>query len=653
LPNLTEDVKAKIMLMLKTSIIDANSHYKNHLQSKYLERQNVIEASADYYNEKFENLSKIPLTTSEVYDTIMWIMPPLVETFSASDEVVSIQGENAEDDKRAKKVQQLLNYQTERLNDGFMSRYFWILSALMNNIGFLKVSWIQESKTNKHITTLNDTGLAELQQNPNIKIVSSVMTLQGAGDVPSIHNVDFEETVITENKPLIEVVPVTEISWASNTKKLKDAQFVKHQVLRTIDYLQKKERDGLYFDIATAKELSKKATTDTLTQQQRDNVKDINYGTDDLRREITIDECYCQYPMDENFEPSDQLHDWIFTVAGEGTLIGAQYNNMGRRHPIIDIVAMPDPWNVVPRKGIVEILAEVQHIMTALTRLFVRHLVVSNEGRRFVNKNKVDQDDLINESPDVGVDGPPRDAVFPMPPTTLSPLTIPFMQMLDSKRSKSVGITEYNTGTNSANLNDTATGVTALIDQANKRIKLIARVLAETGFTELYRFLIALNQKFPSEKQYIRLLNETIETDPSDLEGKLDLIVNAGMGSANKQAETQNTQLIIKALGEIDAKYPGMVTPDKAYNLAKMLLEQLGHKDVQQFINDPQFAEQIQQLMMENQQMKGMLGGVMNGGIPGATPPAPPGVGQPGPRGPTGPGIPGPAINGPAPGIPG
>jgi hypothetical protein len=656
LARINEAQAVEIMLALKPSIEDANSYYTNHLQSSYQERDDVIQATTDYYNNKFKNLSKIPLTTSEVYDTIMWILPALVETFSSSDDVVTIQGENAEDDKRAQKVQQLINYQTERLNDGFMNRYFWMLSALMNNIGFLKLSWKQERRTDKLTGQFDDTGLADLQANPEIKVGKTVLVSQGNGfDVQSIHSVEYERTVITENRPLVEVIPVTEVSWASNTKKLKDAQFVKHRVRRTVDYLLQKEKSGLYFDIKKARELAPGPKPDQLRDKQRDYAKEIKYGNDDLRREIEIDECYCQYPMNENFKKSDRLHDWIFHVAGETVLIGAQYNNMGRRHPIIDLVAMPDPWNVVPKKGIVEILAEIQHIMTALTRLFVRHLVVSNEGRRFVNKEKVDQDDLINESPDIAVDGNPKDAVFPMPPTTLSPMTLPFMQQLDARRSKSIGVTEYNTGTSAAQLNDTATGVTALIDQANKRIKLIARVMAETGYTEFYRFLIALNQKFPSQKQYIRLLNETIETDPSDLEGKLDLVLNAGMGTTNKQAEFQNLQLLMKVLGEIDAKYPGMVTPDKAYNLAKMMLETLGKKDVSQFINDPQFYQQLQMMMAENQQMKAMIaemGGVIDG-ITGAATGAIEGSGQPGDTGQGGPTLPVPGAGGPASGIPG
>lgn len=596
---LTEQKKEDILAKIKPNIDDANQYYKRHLEADYLERQNIIEASAGYYNTKYKNLSKIPLTTSEVYDTIMWIMPALVETFSNGDDIVRIQGQNAEDDKRADKVQKWITYQEDRLNDGFMSRYYWMLSALQNNVGFLKISWIQHSETEKKSDTFDDAGLMALQQNPNIVIKSDVVIAPGDGlSIPSIHAVEYEETTITENQPLIEVVPVTELSWASNTKKLKDAVFVKHRKRVTLDYLYQREREGVYFDIDKAKEASGKPRYDSVEQRQRDHVKEIEYGTDDLRREIEIDECFCQYDMGKG-----KLEDWVFTVADESVLIGAQENTMGRRHPFIDLVAMPDPWNVVPRKGLTELLAEIQHINTALIRLFVRHLVLANEGRRFVNKQVVDQDDLINEAMDVGVEGDPRQAVFPMPPTTMSPMTMSFFQLMQSKIESTVGITKYNTGTDAANLNPTATGVTALIDQANKKIKLIARIMAETGYTEKYRFLIALNQKYPSPHQFVRLLNEDIEIDPTDLEGKLDLIVNvAGLGSANRQAEIQNLQLILGVLQQVGQAFPGMVTPDKAYNVVKMLLEQMGRKNVDDFVNKVEIQQHIQQMLAQKEE---------------------------------------------------
>ena len=234
----------------------------------------------------------------------------------------------------------------------------------------------------------------------------------------------------------------------------------------------------------------------------------------------------------------------------------------------------------------------------------IRHLAVSSQGRRFVDKNRVDQDDLLNEAMDVAVDGDPRTAVYPMPMTNVSPMTMPFFEYLQSKLRKSVGISEYNTGTDSQALNPTATGVTAIIDQANKKIRLMAHIMAQY-FAEDYRYQIRLNQEFIDDVQVFRLLDKDIQVTPDDLEGNFDLIINTGVGSANKNNDIQSTQLIIGTLEKVAQAVPGMVTPDKAYNIIKLLLEQMGHKNVDDFINSPEVMEKMRQM----QQMAAMGGG--------------------------------------------
>ena len=193
-----------------------------------------------------------------------------------------------------------------------------------------------------------------------------------------------------------------------------------------------------------------------------------------------------------------------------------------------------------------------------------------------------------------------------MPPTVLSPMTMPFFQMQQSTLESKVGVTKYNTGTDSANLNDTATGITALIDQANKKIKLIARVMAE-HYRELYRFLISLNQQYIDEPQVIRLLNKKLEITPDDLDGKFDLLISTGLGGSNKQSEIQMLQMLMATLEKVRAMNPTLVTDDKIYNCIKLLLESMDKKNVDDFINAPDVAKQIQAIQQENMMLKARL----------------------------------------------
>lgn len=88
---------------------------------------------------------------------------------------------------------------------------------------------------------------------------------------------------------------------------------------------------------------------------------------------------------------------------------------------------------------------------------------------------------------------------------------------------------------------NTATGIINIItQQANQRLELIARIFAETGMSDLFKFLIKLNQMFIDEETVIRLTNGPMTIAPDDLTGEFDLIVNAGMGSGAKQVNLQN-----------------------------------------------------------------------------------------------------------------
>jgi hypothetical protein len=635
LKQLSQQQQDDILKYVLPCMEDARSYYTSHLLPDYLERANVIDSKPEYYNNKFKRLNKIPLTTSEVSDTIGWMIAPVVDIFT-NDDYLSVKGQNGSDDDRAKKVKDLLNYQQFRQNDGFLITYHWLLSMLQYNIGFKKKTWVKEEEQQPGFAVLDEQQLMALKNKEKIalddreldgakvKIKKEVLTSQGDGmTMLSLYDVDYEETITTKSQPLDEILPVTEVRWASDTKRLKDASFVEHVKTVTLNDLYEKERQGIYFNIDMVKEMVGKPVTDQLTQQLKGYKKDPHYNSDDLRRPIEIHECYVQYDMNKK----KKLEPWIFHVAGN-ILIGAQPNTMGRNHPILDLVGMPDAFNVVPRKGIVELLAEIQHISTALVRLMIKHLIVSNGGRRFVNKNLVDQDDVANEVEDVGVDGDPRQAVFPMPIAQQSPATMPFMQYLQDKTRRTIGVSEYNTGGNSAALNDTATGVTALIDQSNKKINLLAKICAHY-FVEDLRFQIALNQQYIDEKQVIRLLDEPIEVDPADLEGKIDLIVNAGIGTTNKQIELQQMQLLMGVLEKIGASYPEMVTPDKVYNVVRDILAAMGKKNVDEYVNNPEFVQQLQQMqeqMMMMQQKIAMYEGGMNGGNTGTESQTPTGV---------------------------
>ena len=113
--------------------------------------------------------------------------------------------------------------------------------------------------------------------------------------------------------------------------------------------------------------------------------------------------------------------------------------------------------------------------------------------------------------------------------------------------------------------------------------------------SDLFRFLIKLNQLFINEETDVRLTNGPMQIDPTDLEGDFDLVVNAGMGAGAKQQNVQNMQILQGLMTQLYQL--GFVGPEQAYNFAKRYIEEIGFKNVDDFVMNPQEvqAKQAQQ----------------------------------------------------------
>lgn len=139
---------------------------------------------------------------------------------------------------------------------------------------------------------------------------------------------------------------------------------------------------------------------------------------------------------------------------------------------------------------------------------------------------------------------------------------------------------------------NTASGINAIMNASNQRLELIARMFAETGVYELYRFLISLNQKFIDQNTVIRLTGEPMDIKPDDLSGSFDLVVNAGLSIQSKEAINTQLQTLMTAIMQVNAAGVAVATPHNIYNIVKRWMENMGMKNTGDFITDPVVAQQ-------------------------------------------------------------
>lgn len=146
---------------------------------------------------------------------------------------------------------------------------------------------------------------------------------------------------------------------------------------------------------------------------------------------------------------------------------------------------------------------------------------------------------------------------------------------------------------------NTATGISAILGQSSQRLELVARMFAETGLYELFRFMVSLNQKFIDQATVIRLTNKEMRITPEDLDGSFDLIVNAGISIATKESTIMATQTLLTAIMQANAGGYMISTPENIYNLFKKWIESIGFKNYGDFITDPAITQQ--RMLMEMQ----------------------------------------------------
>jgi hypothetical protein len=165
-----------------------------------------------------------------------------------------------------------------------------------------------------------------------------------------------------------------------------------------------------------------------------------------------------------------------------------------------------------------------------------------------------------------------------------------------------------------------------IMKASTQRLGQIIRQFAETGVGELYRYLIKLNQKYITQDQVIRLMNEEIEISLDDLSGKLDIDVNIDIGIGEKQQTIQNLQLFLGMLFP-QGQAMGILTQKEWIMAARKILMESGIRNINDYVPDPQQYEQRQQQQQMQQQMMGGMGGMppgmppQGGGMPGG--PAP------------------------------
>jgi len=532
--------------------------------------------------------------STDVADTVEGIMPSLMEIFCSGDEIVKFAPVGPNDSAAAEQETDYVNHVFLQLNPGFLILYTFIKDALLSKTGIVKVWW--EERTLEERETyydLTDDAFAILAADPDVEIVAHTARpalLPPPGEDlpeggPLIHDVECVRAKDAAYAK-VEAVPPEEFGISRNARSLRDCDYCFHKIL-----IQQAKLIAEGYDADQVKMLPTYTALTNIEEVRRDTVNEYEYSGDEnnqAARRIETTEHYIR--MDYEGDGRARLYK---------VRTGGQQGDILRKDGKPDIVAFDDiPFAAMTPviqthrffgRSLADLVMDIQRIKTAVLRGVLDNVYLANNPRvevaeQFASPETLD-DLLVSRPGGIVRTKQPGGLNWQVVPS-IAAQAFPVMQYMDAMREWRTGVTRQGQGIDADALqNQSATAVNQVFSAAQAKIKLIARIFAETGIKDLFWLLHETIRKHGQARQTVQLRNQWVAIDPREWKKRDHLTVHVGLGSGTKQAQ-------MMALGQVmglqeKAIGLGMVSKKNLHNAASQYVALAGLQSPDQYFLDP------------------------------------------------------------------
>jgi hypothetical protein len=555
------------------------------------------EQSMKYYlGEPFGNEieGRSEIVTTDVRDTIEYIMPSLMRIFTTHNNVAEFEPEGPEDVQMAQQATDYVNYVFNRQNNGFKVLYDVFKDALISKTGIVKHYW--EEKT--EVSTENYTNLTEIEYqsilaNDDMEVIEHTETVvqkavtDDFGNLISPKVVEHDVKVKkTKDNGQVRVVsvPPEEFLVSRRSTSIEDASFVCHRVKKTVSDLI---LEG--YDPAVVEELPTYTTNNAEYDEER--IARFSFDDDSVpadegegpSRKVWLEECYIH--LDYDGDGIAELRK--ITKGGNIILDNEEIDSV----PFSTICPLPIPHKF-HGMSIADTVQDIQLIKSTIMRNLLDNMYLTNNARYAVLAGQVELDDLLSSKPGGIVRMRAPGAVTALPTPQIQPYAFQMVQYLDGIREERSGVSKMSQGLNPDVLTShvTSGAISAATESAMQRIELIARIFAETGIKDLFRNIYSLIQRYENRQKMAYLNGKFVPIDVSKWKEKLNCTVNVGVGSGSQNSKMQTMSGIMTILQTVvqNGGMGSLVTPQNLYNAISEFITQSGYKNSDMFISNPQ-----------------------------------------------------------------
>jgi hypothetical protein len=551
-----------------------------------------------YGNEEDDGWSKV--VSSDVSDSVEWILPALLKTFTSTDKAVSFEPTTAADVKGSQQATDACNYVFYKQNNGFLVLYTAIKDML--TVRNCAVMWRKETK--ETVSSIPFKGatqemLAMLMQEQDAEIES-------ANQVPMMGQ---------DGQPMLDQMGQPVMGYDGRLKKTEKRTICKVEAFSPEDLLVEREwTSPLLQDCPYVARLMRVTMSDLkemgLTVSDDDDLEgsDAPNGTSMRLNDVTrTDTSTLGYGEDEDYGDESMSDGWLRI---EFVLVDMDGDGIAERRCIYRLqdkilknevvshvpIATASPILNTHRwdgQSIWDLVSDLQKLHTELLRQTLNNLYLTNNPRTKVLTDSnwsplANLDDLLDSRPGGILRQRDLNAISEQVTPFSAGASMPMLEYVQGMRENRTGVSRTSMGMNPDSLNNTATG--RQIDQSasQQRVELIARIIAETLIKPIFQGILKVLTDGEMQKLAFRLRDEFVEYDPNEWRDSYDMTINVGLGTGDSQAKAAQLTTIYQM--QQAGMGMGLATPANLYHTMSKIVENSGFKDVQNFLSDPKNA---------------------------------------------------------------
>lgn len=555
-----------------------------------------------------EEEGRSSVVTSDVFDAVEGMLPDLLDVFVASDEAVRFDPTGPEDEEGAKQASDSCNYVFYKQNNGFLLLYTAGKDALQLKTGGVK--WWWDVRREASFTSYK--GVDEMQlalflaTNPNAEVVEKEereepqqpqmdpMTGQMV-ELPPKRVLDVKiKTVAEKGKVKLCNIPPDEllVSKKHNSILLDECPYVAHIAKRTLSDIQQ-----MGFDV-TVDEVKAASDNEELSvdRELRDNLYDGQRGWwRNTENDHQLDDSMVEGWLKEEYVLVDFDGDGIAERRRIMRLGDKILENKEVSH--VQIAAWT-PYILQHRfhgLSVADLVSDFQRIGTEIWRQSLDNLYLANNQETVVltdaqGNPQANIDDVLNRTPGGIMREKVQGAIRPYMEQWQGIQAQPMIEQLQVAKENRTGWTRYSQGLDSNSLNKTMGGMSMIMNASQKRMKLMARIMAEALVAPMFRGIFKTLTDYCMDKLSFRLNGKFVQYDPQEWRDGYDMTVNVGLGTGERDQQLMHLNMISQAQ---QAAMAGggmglLVTPQNIFNTQKRIVENAGYKNVEEFWTDPQ-----------------------------------------------------------------